>query len=102
MTNDIGKLTVYKEDDTNKKKYINDINIGDILFFHKESKNDNTPLPTNRYPGHVGLYIGDNKFIHSSPDEGKIVITELTDYWLKPLVGTRDILTGILNKQKKI
>lgn len=96
MTNNIGKLTVYKKDDSNKKKYLNDINIGDILFFHKESLNDNSPLPTNRYPGHVGIYIGNNEFIHSSPDEGQIVITKINDYWLNLLVGTRDILTGIL------
>ena len=80
MTNNIGSLKVYIEDDNNKKEYLN----------------DDKPLPNNEYPGHVGIYIGDNKFIHSSSNDEKIVINTLDKYWLKIMVASRDIISGIL------
>lgn len=96
MTNNIGVLKKYKEDDTKKKEYIKELNIGDLLFFHRQSLEDNGPTPNNRYPGHVGIYIGNNMFIHSSSDEEKVIISPLDDYWLKVLVGSRDILSSII------
>ena len=56
MTNNIGNLRKYNEDDPNKDKYLEDINIGDLVFFHRQSLDENMPTPTNRYPGHVGIY----------------------------------------------
>lgn len=96
MTNNIGKLIVYKEDDSKKEKYIDNINIGDLIFFHEQSLNDTAPLPTNHYPGHVGIYIGDKQFIHASNKLNKIEIESLNDYWIKKLVATKDILTDII------
>ena len=96
MTNNIGSLKVYIEDDNNKKEYLNDIKIGDLIFFHQKSLDDDKPLPNNEYPGHVGIYIGDNKFIHSSSNDEKIVINTLDKYWLKIMVASRDIISGIL------
>ena len=95
MTSSIGTLTKYKENDPNKEKYLNKINIGDLLFFHRQSPNDNTPTPQNRYPGHVGIYIGNNKFIHASKDAGKIIISPLNNYWIKLLVASKNILKNI-------
>ena len=34
MTSDIGKITVYNENDLNKDKYLKNINKGDLVFFH--------------------------------------------------------------------
>lgn len=96
MTNNIGVLKKYKEDDSKKKEYIKELNIGDLLFFHRQSLEDNAPTPNNRYPGHVGIYIGNNMFIHASSDEEKVIISPLDDYWLKVLVGSRDILSSII------
>ncbi len=96
MTNNIGTLRQYKEDDLNKKDYLKDIQIGDLLFFHRQSLEEKQPTPTNRYPGHVGIYLGENQFIHASSDEGKVIISELNDYWLSIMVASRDIITGIL------
>lgn len=96
MTNNIGKLTIYKESDPNKQKYLDTLNIGDLLFFHENSKNHNTPLIKNSYPGHVGIYIGEQKFIHSSPKEGKVIISKINNDYLKTLVATRNLLKGIL------
>lgn len=96
MTNNIGNLKQYSEIDPNKKKYIDEINVGDLVFFHRQSLDEFKPTSNNRYPGHVGIYLGDKKFIHASSDEGKIIISEFDDYWISRLVASRDIIEGIL------
>jgi cell wall-associated NlpC family hydrolase len=43
--------------------------------------------------GHVGIYIGDGKFIHSSSSSGKVIITDLdTPYYVNHYVGARRIV----------
>lgn len=96
MTSNVGLIKEYLESDPNKKEYIKDISPGDILFFHRQSLNETTPKPTNRYPGHVGIYIGNNKFIHASSDEEKIIISNLDEYWTNILVASKDIITDII------
>ena len=96
MTNNIGNLRKYNEDDPNKDKYLEDINIGDLVFFHRQSLDENMPTPNNRYPGHVGIYMGDKKFIHASSEDGKVVISDFNDYWLSVMVASRDIIEGIV------
>ena len=96
MTNNIGILKQYNEEDPNKKKYIEEINIADLVFFHRQSLDEFIPTPSNRYPGHVGIYLGNNKFIHASGDAGKIIISEFDEYWTKVLVASRDIIEGII------
>ena len=96
MTNNIGNLRQYSEIDPNKEKYIDEINVGDLVFFHRQSLDEFKPTPKNRYPGHVGIYLGDKKFIHASSDAGKIIISEFNDYWISVMVASRDIIEGIL------
>lgn len=96
MTNNIGILKQYNEEDPNKKKYIKEIKIADLVFFHRQSLDEFIPTPSNRYPGHVGIYLGNNKFIHASGDAGKIIISEFDEYWTKVLVASRDIIEGII------
>lgn len=96
MTSSIGKLKEYKEDDNNKKEYIKELKPGDLVFFHRQSLEDTCPKPNNRYPGHVGIYIGDNKFIHASKDAKKIIISNFDDYWTKVLVASKDIISNII------
>lgn len=96
MTNSIGTLRKYRENDSNKTKYLEDIKVGDLVFFHTQALEDNQPTPNNRYPGHVGIYIGDKKFIHASLEEEKIIISLLEETWLKKLVASRDIVSGII------
>lgn len=95
MTSSIGTITKYKEE---LNKELN-IKPGDLLFFHRQSLDEFIPTPTNRYPGHVGIYIGNNKFIHASKDAGKIIISNLDNYWTKILVASKDIITNILKKE---
>lgn len=58
---------------------------GDMVFFINSYK-------TNRLITHSGIYIGDNKFIHTSTSKG-VTITSLNDsYWSdKFIFGTRVI-----------
>lgn len=98
LTNSIGNLSQYIEKDANKKKYLNNIGVGDLVFFHTKSLNEFQPTTNNQYPGHVGIYIGDNKFIHVSLEEEKVILNELDNEWLKRLVASRDIISSVLNK----
>lgn len=85
MTSDYGKLN----------KDLSLIKSGDILFFHRQSKEDNEPKRDNKYPGHCGIYLYDNKFIHALRKEGKIVISdfEKNKYWKKVLVASKDVIS---------
>ena len=50
---------------------LSDIQPGDILCFYSGSN----------YVGHVGLYIGDNKFVHASTSTTGVIISELSGYY---------------------
>ena len=98
MTNDLGDLKIYNEIDSKKINYIDEIRQGDLVFFHTKDLEANSPTPNNHYPGHVGIYLGDNEFIHVSPNEEKITIDKLDDNWLSILVASRDVIKGLANK----
>jgi lipoprotein Spr len=56
---------------------------GDLVFFTRSYK-------TSNFITHAGIYIGNNKFIHTSSKNG-VTITSLTDTWWKDkfIFGTR-------------
>lgn len=54
---------------------VDQIKPGDLLFF-KDDK-------TERYLSHVGIYIGNGKFVHASGSSGKVVITSLSSKYFK-------------------
>ncbi|WP_102273660.1 C40 family peptidase [Cytobacillus massiliigabonensis] len=60
------------------------LRIGDLVFFVTYKKG----------PSHVGIYIGDNQFIHSSTSKG-IITTDLDDphYFGPRYIGARRVLT---------
>lgn len=97
MTSRYGKITLYKDNTIYKDLFLN---TGDILFFHRQSKNDYMPKKDNKYPGHCGIYIGNNNFIHCSRKYNMVTMNNLDKdiYWKKILVGSKDIVS----KQKKI
>ena len=96
FTSSVGTVKKYIEDDSDKEKYLNDIQSGDLIFFHTKSLDDYQPSTNNQYPGHVGIYLGDKKFIHITVDTGVVVIDELKDGWLDKLVASRDIIANII------
>jgi cell wall-associated NlpC family hydrolase len=57
-----------------------DLSIGDLVFFRTYAK----------FPSHVGIYLGDNRFIHASSGERKVTIDSLNaPYYIKRFVGAR-------------
>ncbi|MGB9642179.1 MAG: LysM peptidoglycan-binding domain-containing protein [Candidatus Ratteibacteria bacterium] len=57
---------------------------GDLLFFGNKGRIN-----------HVGIYIGDNKFIHASRKSGKVVIASLDEeYYQKHLICARTLVNG--------
>jgi hypothetical protein len=59
---------------------------GDLVFFN-----------TRRFQfSHVGLYIGDNRFIHAPSQGGAVQVVSLdNDYWKKAFNGARRIVGGL-------
>lgn len=56
---------------------------GDLLIFNDYA---------NSKPGHVGIYIGNNQFIHASNPSDGVKITSMSDsYYLKRYVGARRV-----------
>ena len=56
---------------------------GDLVFFRTYAK----------YPSHVGIYLGDNRFVHASSREKKVTIDSLeTPYYVKRYIGARRLL----------
>ena len=102
MTSSYGKIILFDEYSLNKDLSI--VKRGDILFFHRQSKEDNIPKEDNYYPGHCGIYLGNNKFIHCTKSKGLVYISnfEKYEYWKKVLGGSKDIiLDGKIYKIKK-
>ena len=97
MTNDMGDLRIYKESDSKKINYLDDIKKGDLVFFHTIDNSEDAPTPNNKYPGLSGIYLGNGEFIHYSSNDDLIVINKLEDDWLKKLVASRDIIKKIVN-----
>ena len=65
-----------------KKKSLNDLNTGDLIFFHT----------LGNYVSHVGMYIGNNKFVHASSKAGKIVVSDFTGFYREKAVFGTEII----------
>lgn len=80
-----------------KKEKSMHMQVGDILFFHTQSLSDSKPTKENCYPGHVALYLGENKFIHAKASSGRVLISNLEEEdYLEILVGYKDLVPYIL------
>jgi len=63
----------------------NDLQVGDLVIFRD-------PKINRAAASHVGMYIGNNQFIHSSSRRGGVIITSLTEnYYTRHFVGGRRI-----------
>lgn len=57
---------------------LSELSPGDLLFFRE----------TRRKPSHVGLYVGDGRFVHASTSQQAVKLSRLNDpYWQKHLLG---------------
>jgi cell wall-associated NlpC family hydrolase len=65
-----------------EKVKMTDLKPGDLVFFNT----------MRRTFSHVGIYIGDNKFVHSPSTGSRIRVDELDDgYWEKRFTGARRV-----------
>lgn len=56
------------------------IQSGDLLFFNQEGK----------YSSHVGIYLGNNRFVHAPSSGKRVRVDSLSDdYWKKHFVDAR-------------
>lgn len=70
-----------------------ELSIGDLVFFRTYAS----------FPSHVGIYIGNNLFIHASSRGKKVTIDSLeTPYYLKRFIGGKRLLTKEEVKDKDI
>lgn len=92
MKSNYGTITTFEEDILDKNIFL--IKKGDIVLFHRQSKEETEPKSTNKYPGHCGIYLGDKRFIHAPSTKGKIIIDsfEKSEYWTKKLVASKNII----------
>lgn len=69
----------------------NELRKGDLVFFTTYAK----------FPSHVGIYMGDDKFIHASSAAKKVTITNLNRrYYQKRFIGAKRIpLEGLFYEQ---
>lgn len=63
-------------------KEVETITVGDLLFFATRGA---------RRVNHVGIYIGDEKFIHASSAKGRVVVSPLSKYYKDRFKGARRI-----------
>ena len=62
-----------------------DLSPGDLVFFRTYAS----------YPSHVGIYLGDNRFVHASSRDRMVTIENLdTPYYLKRYIGAKRLLLG--------
>jgi peptidoglycan endopeptidase LytE len=60
-----------------------ELSIGDLVFFRTYAS----------FPSHVGIYLGNNLFIHASSGDRKVTIDSLeTPYYLKRFIGAKRLI----------
>jgi peptidoglycan endopeptidase LytE len=60
-----------------------DLSPGDLVFFRTYAQ----------YPSHVGIYLGDNRFVHASSRERMVTVDSLdTPYYVKRYIGAKRLL----------
>ncbi|MEW6616131.1 MAG: NlpC/P60 family protein [Thermodesulfobacteriota bacterium] len=69
-----------------------ELSVGDLVFFRTYAS----------FPSHVGIYLGDNLFIHASSIDKKVTIDSLeTPYYMKRFIGGKKVIEE-KNDQEKL
>ncbi len=74
--------TAYQQSQLGRPVSLQDLKAGDLLFF---KTSDRAPVT------HVGMYMGENRFIHSSSSGHGVGISELNDKWRGVLTCARRV-----------
>ena len=65
---------------------VENLQTGDLIFFSSDGIT----------PNHVGLYIGDNSFVHAEKKAGHVIITGLNHPWyVKHFLGARRVVESV-------
>lgn len=68
-----------------------ELTIGDLVFFRTYAS----------FPSHVGIYLGNNLFIHASSKSKKVTIDSLdTPYYLKRYIGAKRLIQDITENER--
>ncbi|MBM4137370.1 MAG: LysM peptidoglycan-binding domain-containing protein [Nitrospira sp.] len=68
-----------------------ELSIGDLVFFRTYAS----------FPSHVGIYLGNNLFIHASSKDKKVTINSLEiPYYFKRFIGARRLIEGREGKEE--
>jgi peptidoglycan endopeptidase LytE len=69
-----------------------ELSIGDLVFFRTYAS----------FPSHVGIYLGNDLFIHASSKGKKVTIDSLgTPYYLKRFIGAKRLIEGEAEKKEE-
>lgn len=104
MTNPSGKTNLIDETATVSDK-INFINKfakpGDILLFHRQSKADCFTTNNNWYPGHVGVFAENGRYIDARRNRGNISMVDMqNDEYMNCFVGIKSFIGSDLSLNK--
>jgi cell wall-associated NlpC family hydrolase len=62
---------------------VENLQTGDLLFFSTDGMT----------PDHVGVYVGEHRFVHAEKKAGRVIITDLNQSWyIKHFIGARRIV----------
>jgi lipoprotein Spr len=65
---------------------VENLQAGDLIFFSSDGMT----------PNHVGLYIGDNRFVHAERKAGRVIMTDLNQPWyVKHFLGARRVAESV-------
>jgi cell wall-associated NlpC family hydrolase len=66
-----------------KEISIDQLEMGDLVFFFTQGET----------PSHVGIYVGNNRFLHAEQKAGRVIITDLNQPWYaKRFLGARRVM----------
>jgi cell wall-associated NlpC family hydrolase len=66
-----------------KEVPLDQLETGDLVFFSSQGV----------IPDHVGLYLGNDRFLHAEKKAGRVIITDLKDPWYaKRFLGARRVM----------
>ncbi len=73
--------------------------IGDVLLFHRQSKSADKVEEDNWFPGHVGIYVGDGKYIDARHRRGDVRLVDMNDDpYMECFIGFKDVVSACFNE----
>jgi cell wall-associated NlpC family hydrolase len=75
--------TSREQSQSGNKIPIDQLEVGDLVFFSTGGQ----------IPNHVGIYIGNHRFLHAEKRAGRVIVTDLNQPWYaKRLLGARRVI----------